>query len=48
VVVGSPERYPVEYQLQQFALHWGMVEADELHHLLVRSIGTKGELRVEL
>ena len=48
VLVGSPEKYPVEYQLQQFALHWGMVEADERHHLLVRSIGTKGELRVEL
>ena len=48
VIVGTSEKYPAEYQLQQFALHWGMVEADEQHRLLLRSIGTKSELRVEL
>lgn len=48
VVVGTPDKYPAEYQLQQFALHWGMVQADERHKLLVRSIGTKSELRVDL
>ena len=48
VVIGTSDKYPPEYQLQQFALHWGMVQADEKHKLLVRSIGTEGELRVEL
>jgi len=48
VVIGTSDKYPPEYQLQQFALHWGMVQADEKHGLLVRSIGTEGELRVEL
>ena len=48
VVIGTSDKYPIEFQLQQFALHWGMVEADERHKLLVRSIGPKGELRVEL
>ena len=48
VIVGTSEKYPAEYQLQQFALHWGMVQADEKHKLLVRSIGAKGEMRVDL
>jgi amino acid transporter len=48
VIIGTSEKYPAEYQLQQFALHWGMVQADERHKLLVRSIGPKSELRVEL
>jgi amino acid transporter len=48
VLMGTSDKYPAEYQLQQFALHWGMVEADERHRLLIRSIGLKSELRVEL
>ena len=48
VIMGMSDKYPAEYQLQQFALHWGMVEADERHHLLLRSVGPKSELRVEL
>jgi hypothetical protein len=48
VLIGTSDKYPAEYQLQQFALHWGMVEADERHRLLIRSIGLKSELRVEL
>ena len=48
VIIGTSDKYPAEYQLQQFALHWGMVQADEKHKLLIRSIGTKSELRVDL
>ena len=48
VIIGTSDKYPAEYQLQQFALHWGMVEADERHRLLLRSIGTNSELRVDL
>jgi amino acid transporter len=48
VVLGTSDKYPAEYQLEQFALHWGMVEADERHKLLLRSIGANTELRVDL
>lgn len=46
--MGMPAGYPADVQLQQFAIHWGMVEADEKHKLLLRSIGAKNELRVDL
>ncbi len=48
VFMGSSERYPAEYQMQQFALYWGMVEADENHHVAVRTVGPNGEIRFEL
>jgi amino acid transporter len=48
VVLGTPAGYPAEYLFQQFALHWGMVEADERHKVVLRSIGPKVELRVDL
>ncbi len=48
VFLGTSERYPAEFQLQQFALYWGMVQADESHHIVVRTIGPKGELRYEI
>ena len=48
VIIGTSDKYPAEYQLQQFALHWGMVEADERHKLLLRSVGSNSELRVDL
>ncbi len=48
VIMGMPAGYPADVQLQQFAIHWGMVEADEKHKLLLRSIGAKNELRVDL
>ncbi len=48
VFLGSSERYPAEYQMQQFALYWGMVEADENHHVVLRTVGPNGEIRFEL
>ncbi len=48
VFLGASERYPAEYQMQQFALYWGMVEADENHHVAVRTVGPTGEIRFEL
>jgi amino acid transporter len=48
VFLGSSERYPAEYQMQQFALYWGMVEADENHHVVVRTVGPTGEIKFEL
>ncbi len=48
VFLGSSERYPVEYQMQQFALYWGMVEADENHHVVMRTIGPSGEMKLDI
>ncbi len=48
VFLGASERYPAEYQMQQFALYWGMVEADENHHVAVRTVGPTGEIKFDL
>ncbi len=48
VFLGASERYPAEYQMQQFALYWGMVEADEEHHVTIRTVGQNGEMRFEI
>ncbi|HQT90609.1 MAG TPA: APC family permease [Candidatus Kryptobacter bacterium] len=48
VFLGSSERYPAEYQMQQFALYWGMVESDENHHVIMRTVGPTGEMKFEL
>ena len=48
VFLGSSERYPPEYQMQQFALYWGMVEADENHHVNIRTVGPRGEMNFEI
>ncbi len=48
VFLGASERYPVEYQMQQFALYWGMVEADESHHVAIRTVGPTAEMRLEI
>lgn len=48
VLMGRPERYPADYFFEQFAIHWGMVQADERHKVILRSIGEKTEVRVEL
>ncbi len=48
VFLGASERYPIEYQLQQFALYWGMVEADENHHVVIRTVGQHGEMKFEI
>ncbi|MCL4538875.1 MAG: APC family permease [Bacteroidetes bacterium] len=48
VFLGASERYPTEYQMQQFALYWGMVEADENHHVVIRTVGPNGEMKFEI
>ena len=48
VFLGASERYPMEYQMQQFALYWGMVEADENHHVAIRAIGHTSDVRLEI
>jgi hypothetical protein len=48
VIVGTPLRYPVDYFFEQFAIHWGMVEADERHKMRLRAINTKKEFIVDL
>ncbi len=48
VFLGASERYPAEYQMQQFALYWGMVEADENHHVAIRTVGATGEMKLEI
>ncbi len=48
VFLGASERYPTEFQMQQFALYWGMVEADENHHIALRTIGRTSDVRLEI
>jgi amino acid transporter len=48
VFLGASERYPTEFQMQQFALYWGMVEADESHHIAIRTIGRTSDVRLEI
>jgi len=48
VFLGASERYPAEFQMQQFALYWGMVEADENHHIAIRTIGRTSDVRLEI
>ncbi len=48
VFLGASERYPTEYQMQQFALYWGMVEADENHHVAIRTISHTSDVRLEI
>jgi len=48
VFLGMSERYPPDYQLEQFALYWGMVQADENHHVTLRAIDAKREMKVEI
>ena len=48
VFLGASERYPTEYQMQQFALYWGMVEADESHHIAIRTISHTSDVRLEI
>jgi amino acid transporter len=48
VFLGASERYPTEFQMQQFALYWGMVEADENHHIAIRTISHTSDVRLEI
>jgi len=48
VLLGISERYPPDYQLEQFALHWGTVQEDENKHIILRAIDARRELKAEL
>ena len=48
VFLGMSERYPPDYQLEQFALYWGMVQADENQHMILRAIDARREMKAEL
>lgn len=48
VFIGASEKYPMEFQMQQFAIHWGMVEADENHHVAIRTISRTSDVRMEI
>ncbi len=48
VFIGASEKYPMEFQMQQFAIHWGMVEADENHHVAIRTISRTSDVRFEI
>jgi hypothetical protein len=48
VFLGASERYPADYLLEQFAIYWGMVQADGNHKLTVRTLDAKREVREDL
>lgn len=48
VFTGMSERYPPDYQLEQFALYYGMMQLDESRHIQFRVVGDRRELSAEL
>jgi dihydrodipicolinate synthase/N-acetylneuraminate lyase len=48
VIVGTPHKYPTDFLFEQFALYWGMVQADEKSHVRLRAINTKKEFVADL
>jgi amino acid transporter len=48
VFLGTSERYPADYLLEQFAIYWGMVQADGNHALTVRTLDAKREVREDM
>jgi amino acid transporter len=48
VYLGISERYPPDYQIEQLAIYWGMVQADENRHVTIRAIDAKREMKIEL
>ena len=48
VFTGMSERYPPDYQLEQFALYWGMMQVDESRHIQFRLVGDRREMKAEL
>jgi len=48
VYMGLSERYPPDYQLDNFALYWGMVQLDESKHITLRALDAKKELKAVL
>jgi amino acid transporter len=48
VYIGISEKYPPEYQLEQFALFWGRTQPDENKQITVKAIGYKNNNKFEL
>jgi hypothetical protein len=48
VYLGISEKYPPEYQLEQFALFWGRTQPDENKQITVKAIGYKNNNKFEL
>jgi amino acid transporter len=48
VFLGGSGRYPADYLIEQFAIYWGMVQADGEKKLTVRTLDAKREVRQEL
>jgi hypothetical protein len=48
VFLGTSERYPADYLLEQFAIYWGMAQADGNHRVTVRTLDAKREVREDL
>jgi amino acid transporter len=48
VFTGMSERYPPDFQIEQFALYWGMMQVDENRHVQFRLVGDRLEMKAEL
>jgi amino acid transporter len=48
VYMGFSQRYPPDYQLDNFALYWGMVQQDESKQITLRAMDAKSELKAVL
>lgn len=48
VFLGISQRYPADYLIEQFAIYWGMVQADGEQHVVLRTVDTRREVREEL
>ena len=48
VFLGISQRYPADYLIEQFAIYWGMVQADGDKHVVLRTVDTRREVREEL
>ena len=48
IFLGVSQRYPADYLIEQFAIYWGMVQADSGQHVVLRTIDARREVREEL
>ncbi len=48
VFLGVSQRYPADYLIEQFAIYWGMVQADGDKHVVLRTVDARREVREEL
>ena len=48
IFLGVSQRYPADYLIEQFAIYWGMVQADGDQHVVLRTVDARREVRQEL